>query len=63
MSDENRLKHTNDLALEALISANNKLIRERRITGESLIIWKDGKVVEVPATELELPEDKIKKEC
>lgn len=61
MSNKNQQKHTNDLALEALIAANDNLIRERRKTGESLIIWRDGKVCEVPASELDLPEDLVKK--
>jgi hypothetical protein len=38
--------------LLALKEAFSKLVRERRLTGESLILWKDGKVVHVPASDI-----------
>lgn len=28
------------------------LVRERRKTGETLVLWKDGKVMEIPAREI-----------
>lgn len=28
------------------------LVRERRKTGETLVLWKDGKVVEIPASQI-----------
>ncbi|MCL4512722.1 MAG: hypothetical protein M1421_01740 [Candidatus Eremiobacteraeota bacterium] len=39
-------------AERALKDAFVKLVRERRKTGETLILWKDGKVVEIPASEI-----------
>lgn len=44
-----------ELAYKALVSANAKLVRERQKAGETMIIWRDGKVVEVLASELEIP--------
>lgn len=46
-----------ELAYKALVSANAKLVRERQQAGETLIIWRDGKVVEVSASELEIPKE------
>ena len=47
-------KNINDLAEEALLSAFAKLVLERRKTGDSLVLWENGRVVNVPASEIEL---------
>ncbi len=39
-------------AEKALKSAVRKLVRERSKSGESLYIWRNGKVVKVPASQL-----------
>jgi hypothetical protein len=44
-----------ELAEQALRSAVAKLIAERRRAGESLVIWQDGEVVCVPASEVPDP--------
>ena len=46
-----------ELAQIAMREAYVKLVREKRKKGESLILWKDGKVCDVPADQIELPED------
>ena len=48
-------------ANEALLSAFTKLVRESRKSGASLVIWKDGKVCHIPASEIRIPEDKSEK--
>ena len=44
-----------DKALKALDIAFRKLVLERREKNETLVLWKDGKVVHVPASEITLP--------
>ena len=39
-------------AEKALQSAIRKLIEERRRKGESIIVWKNGRVVRIPADKL-----------
>ena len=39
-------------AEKALKSAVRKLVQERKKTGESLYVWRNGKVVKVPASQL-----------
>ena len=39
-------------AEKALKSAVRKLVQERKKTGESLYIWRNGKVAKVPANQL-----------
>ena len=39
-------------AEKALKSAVRKLVQERKKTGESLYIWRNGKVAKVPASQL-----------
>jgi hypothetical protein len=41
-----------DKAEKALKSAVRKLVLERKKTGESLYIWRNGKVTKVPASQL-----------
>ena len=45
-----------ELAEQALHSAMAKLIQERKRTGESLILWRDGRVAHVAADELTVAE-------
>lgn len=40
------------MAERALRDAFAKLVRERRKTGGTLILWKNGKVVEIPAKDI-----------
>ena len=44
-----------DKALLAIDSSFRKLVLERRLTNDTLVLWKDGKVCNVPATEIVLP--------
>ena len=37
---------------KAMRSAVKKVIAERKLRGEPLIIWRDGKVVKIPANQL-----------
>ena len=41
-----------EMAEKALKSAVRKLVQERKKTGESLYIWRNGKVAKVPASQL-----------
>ncbi len=49
-------RYLNDLAEEALLSAFRKLVLERRKTGDSLVLWENGRVVHVPASKIPLPD-------
>lgn len=42
----------NSKAKLAMKSAIRKLVKEHKKTGEPLIIWRNGKVVRVPASKL-----------
>jgi membrane-bound ClpP family serine protease len=44
------------LAEEALKKAVADVIAEHKRTGEPLVIWRDGKVVKIPADQLEVRE-------
>ncbi len=44
-------------AVQAMKSAFAKLVLRKRKTGGSLVIWRDGKVCHVPATEIRIPSD------
>src|SRR5262245_53374889 len=46
-----------DRAKRALSAAFEKLVIERRKTGEKLIIWRDGKICHVPAIDVHLPSE------
>ena len=39
-------------AVKAIRKAVKNVIAERRLRGQPLIIWRDGKVVKVPASQL-----------
>lgn len=44
------------LALKALRKAVAKAIADHKRTGDPIVIWKDGKVVRVPADQIEVRE-------
>jgi hypothetical protein len=46
-----------DRAKRALTAAFEKLVIERRKSGETLVIWRDGKICHVPATDIHLSSD------
>ena len=46
-----------DRAKRALTAAFEKLVVERRKNGETLVIWRDGKICHVPASDIHLPSD------
>ena len=46
-------------ALIALDLAFRKLVLERRATNDTLVLWKDGKVCHVPASEVPLPDEPV----
>ena len=56
-----KVKNMGELALKALVAANANLVRERRKTGEPLLVWRDGKVCSVPASEIDISENQPKK--
>lgn len=43
---------------EAMESAIRQALRMHKLLGQPIVIWRDGKVVWVPADEIELPEEK-----
>ena len=45
------------LAEKAYQSACRKLILERRRFGETIVVWRNGKVQHIPATEIVLPDE------
>jgi hypothetical protein len=54
-SKKKPIEDLGELAHRALVSANAKLVVRSRETGRSLVIWRDGKVCHVPASEIEIP--------
>ena len=52
-----------DKALRALDIAFRKLVLERRLINDTLVMWKDGKVCHVPATEIVLPGEATSISC
>lgn len=34
-----------------------KAFLEHKLTGHSIVVWKNGKIVEIPADEIEIPEE------
>jgi hypothetical protein len=63
MDDKNRsngeASKAGDLTLaeRAYQAACRKLILERRRLGETIVLWRDGRVQHVPASEIPLPEE------
>ncbi len=47
-----------DLAEQAYEAAGRKLVDERRRLGETIVVWQDGKVQRVLASEFVLPGEK-----
>jgi len=52
MHKENPQKQLVAKAEKALKEAVAKTIEDHRLTGDPIVIWKDGKVVKVPAEQL-----------
>ena len=52
MARRKRQESVPDLALRALKEAVRDLIKERAKTNDSLVVWKNGKVVRVSARKL-----------
>lgn len=51
------MKKNNDaqlltMAVKAMRSAVKKVVAERKLRGQPLIVWKNGKVVKIPASQL-----------
>jgi hypothetical protein len=51
----------NDLIQNALTKAVQGAVREHKLLGQPIVIWRDGKVVWVPPEEIELEEESHKK--
>lgn len=34
-----------------------KALLEHKLTGHSIVVWKNGKIVEIPAEQIEIPEE------
>lgn len=45
-----------DIPNRAMVATQRAVILEHRLRGLPLVLWRDGKVVEVPADSVELPE-------
>ncbi len=43
---------------QALKEAVHEAVRKHKLLGQPIVVWRDGKVVWVPADEIELPEEK-----
>lgn len=52
-----RLLVETNLPERAMVATQRAVILEHRLRGLPLVLWRDGKVVEVPADEVELPEE------
>ena len=48
------------LALEALRKAVAEAIADHKRTGDPIVIWKDGKVIRVPADQIVVREPEVK---
>ena len=58
MAEENNKSiRISELADKAFREVSKKLVQDHRQTGDSLVIWRDGKVCHVPASEIVLPEE------
>jgi hypothetical protein len=42
---------------KALAEAVQEAVRRHKLLGESIVVWRDGKVVIVPPEEIELPDE------
>ena len=52
MKKSNDDSHLLDQAYKALRKAVKNVIAERKLRGQPLIIWRNGKVVKIPASQL-----------
>jgi hypothetical protein len=52
-----RLLVETNLPERAMVATQRSVILEHRLRGLPLVLWRDGKVVEVPADSVELPEE------
>jgi hypothetical protein len=48
----------NDLHFGAMTEAIHETVREHKLLGQPIVVWRDGKVVWVPPEEIELDESK-----
>lgn len=55
--DIERLIVEGEVPDRAMVATHRSVILEHRLRGLPLVLWRDGKVVEVPADEVELPEE------
>lgn len=55
--DIERLLMETDIPERAMIATQRAVILEHRLRGLPLVLWRDGKVVEVPADSVEPPEE------
>lgn len=53
MKKDNKNMSLGDMADEALRKAVARVVEEHRKSGEPLAVWRDGKVVRVPADQLQ----------
>jgi hypothetical protein len=56
-ADHLKAETTADRAEQALTAAFEKLVLECRRNCETVIIWRDGKICHVPASDIRLPSD------
>ena len=55
--DIERIILDGDIPDRAMVATQRSVILEHRLRGLPLVLWRDGKVVEVPADSVELPEE------
>lgn len=48
----------NDLLFKAMSEAVQETVREHKLLGQPIVVWRDGQVVWVPPEEIELDENK-----
>jgi hypothetical protein len=46
-----KIKDVSDKAFDALKAAVRKVVEERKRTGSPVIVWKNGKVARIPASQ------------
>jgi len=56
-SDIERLILEGEIPERAMVATQRSVILEHRLRGIPLVLWRDGKVAEVPADSVELPEE------
>jgi hypothetical protein len=49
---------TDDVAMQRAMNRGvREALRRHKLLGESIVVWEDGEIVEVPPEEIEIPED------